>query len=278
MQLRSALLLFSATIIAFCLSLFFQSNQTVQSINLDQYSNLQYNEERSHSLEDLERKISPYNLEEIILEIYQKNHLAAEKTRIMEIGTGNGRVLMELKKKFPDIEFYGVNKEKTHTFYRRESFIHTALKFGIFNKTEVEATTLPYLIFQDLDFGHRIPYENNKFDLIFSQGTIDYIKYKFELFSEILRVLKPEGLSFHTDISNLQIYKKGLVLDIRDALAEIRKRGIEISALEVTSSIRFKKSSALAIFPLIPHQPIPENLESIPAELRRPQMGYNLED
>lgn len=276
MTLRTALFLFSSTMIAFCLSLYFQSNQNVQSINLDQYNTLQYNEERSHSLSDFNEKISPYNLITVIEEIYDKNKLAGKKTRIMEIGTGNGRVLMELKKQFPEIEYYGINKEKTHTFYRRESFFHTALKFDIFHKNEIENMIPPYLIFLDLDFGARIPYEDEKFDLIFSQGTMDFIKYKFEVFNEILRILKRDGLSFHSDITNLNIYSEGMIMDFKDAIAEIRRRGIEISALDGNGTIRFKKSGTLQIFPLTPHQPIPENLESIPNELRKPIMGYNL--
>ncbi|GEM_PF-1298735 len=276
MHLRSILLIFSITMIAFCLSLFFQSEQTVQSLNVDHFQNLQYNEERSHSLEDLNKKIHPYNLESVIREIYEKNRLAGEKTRVMEIGPGNGRVLMELKKLFPDVEFYGINKEKTRTFYRRESFMMTALKFEIFTKAQVEAIDLPYLIFQDLDFAEKIPYVENKFDVIFSQATIGHIKHKFELFDEINRILKPEGVSFHTDVLGLNIYAKSVVLTLRNALAEIRKKGIEIHALDAEDSLRFKKGTINRLFPLTPHQALPENMENISQELRRPQMGYNI--
>jgi SAM-dependent methyltransferase len=276
MGLRSILLFISCVIVGFCLSLYFQNDQTVQTMNWDQYKNLQYNEERSHSLADFNKKISPYNLEDLIQEIHEKNRLAGEKTRVMEIGAGNGRVLMELKKLFPEVEFYGINKEKTHTFYRRESFILTALKFEIFNKFEIEQVELPYLIFQDLDFGATIPYDENKFDLVYSQSTIQHIKYKFELFNEIMRILRPEGLSLHTDVSGLTLYSRGLVLGLRDALAEIRRRGIEIHTLEDPLSIRFKKPKATLIFPVIPHQPIPLNLNNLSKELRRPEMGYNI--
>lgn len=276
MGLRNILLVISVIIIGFCLSLYFQTNLTLQSVNLDQYQNLQYNEERSHSLEDLNTKISPFILQNILREIVERNVLAGEKTRVMEIGTGNGRVLMELKKIFPQVEFYGINKEKTHTFYRRESYILTALKFGIFDKMEVEQIELPYVIFQDVDFGTRIPYDENKFDIIFSQGTLPYIKYKFELFNEVMRILKPGGISFHTDVNNLNIYSKGIVLDLRDALAEIRRTGIDIKTLEDPTTVRFRKAKMNALFPVTPHQPMPENLNNLSQELRRPDMGYNI--
>ncbi len=263
--------------VMFCMTMYFQSSQPVQMVNWDQYKNLQYNEERSHSLADLEKKLSPYNLEDLILDLSEKNRLLGEKTRVMELGHGNGRVLMELKKKFPDVEFYGINKEKTHTFYRRESFMLTALKFEIFNKEDLELVELPYVLFQDLDFGARIPYEENKFDVIFSQNMISHIRYKFELLNEIMRVLKPGGTSFHSDLSGINIYSSGMVLDQKDAIGLIRKKGIEITMLDDAKTIRFKKKEMNDLFPLTPHQPLPtESPATLSAELKKPDMGYNL--
>jgi SAM-dependent methyltransferase len=276
MALRNVVFITSVLIVGFCILLYFQTDDNLDTVNLEQYKNLSYNEERSHSLSELDKQISPYHIETVIQEIFEKNRLAGEKTRIMEIGIGNGRVLMELKKRFPDIEFYGINKEKTHTFYRRDSFILTALKFGIFNKEEIDQLELPYVVFQDLDFGGKIPYDDAKFDLIYSQNTIPHIKYKFELFNEILRVLKPEGLSLHTNLEGVNIYSKGLVLELRDALGELRKKGFDIKTLDNPTTIRFRKKDLRTEFPLGPHQPIPENTSNIPLELRRPEMGYNI--
>lgn len=276
MGLRNVLLTISCIIVGLCLSLYFQNETTVQSMNWDQYKNLQYNEERSHSLEDFNQKIMPFKLQDVIQEVYERNRLAGEKTRVMEIGAGNGRVIMELKKLFPDIEFYAINKEKTHTFYRRESFILTALKFEIFTKTDIEQIDLPYLIFQDLDFGARIPYAEGKFDIVYSQGVISEIKYKFELFNEVMRVLKNGGISYHSDVSGINIYAKGIVLELRDALAEFRRRGYDINTLEDRKTIRFRKSNYNALFPVEPHQPIPASTNNLSQELRRPEMGYNI--
>lgn len=276
MGLRNILFIISCIIVGFCLSLYFQTDTPVETVNWDQYKNLQDAETRTHNLVELNKKISPYRIQDIIQETYAKNRLAGEKTRVMEIEAGDGRILMELKKQFPEVEFYALNKEKTRSFYRRESFILTALKFEIFNKQEVEDIDLPYVVFQDLDFGGRIPYDDNKFDLIFSEDTVSHIKYKFELFNEIMRVLRPGGVSFHTDITGLNIYSKGLVMELRDAMAEIRRRGIDVKTLENREAIRFRKTRKGYIFPVTPHQPIPENVENLSQELRRPEMGYNI--
>lgn len=276
MGLRNILFIISCIIVGLCLSLYFQGDETVQTMNWDQYKNLQYNEERSHSLEDFNKKILPYRLEDLIQDVYEKNRLLGEKTRVMEIGAGNGRVLMELLKKFPQVEFYGINKEKTHTFYRRESFILTALKFDIFTRPQIEETTLPYVLFEDLDFGARIPYGENKFDIIYSQSTIHHIKYKFELLNEIMRILRPGGISIHSDIAGLNLYSQGVLLDLKDGMAEIRRLGIEVKVLENPQTIMFKKPRFNALFPVTPHQPIPKDTKNLSQELRRPEMGYNI--
>lgn len=246
-------------------------------MNWDQYKDLQYNEERSHSLADFDAKLSPTKLEDLILDVQERNRLMGYKTRVMEIGAGNGRVLIELQKLFPDVEFYAINKEKTHTFYRRESFILTALKFGIYTEAEAESVHLPYVVFQDLDFGQRIPYEEKKFDIVFTQNTMKYIKYKFELMNEIMRVLRPGGLSIHTDMPVVNIYSKGLVMEFRDAMALMRKKDIEISFSPEGNLLKFKKKQDNTLFPVLPHQPIPERLEGLSQELRRPDMGYNFQ-
>jgi SAM-dependent methyltransferase len=276
MNFRNILLSISVIIIGLCLSLYFQTKQDVDQVNWEQYGTVEFKDEKSHSLRVFNTKITPYNLEDILQEVMEKNRLGGDKTRVMEIGTGNGRILMELKKLFPEVEYYGTNREKTHSFFRRESFILTALKLELFNKQELQEMELPYIVFEDPDFGNRLPYNAEKFDIIFSQDLMSQIKYKFELWNEVLRLLKPGGLALHTDVKGLNIYSKGLILDLRNALLEMRRHGIEINTMEDKSTIRFKKGLSLIPFPVSPHQPIAENSKNLGQELSDTQMGYNL--
>lgn len=275
MHLRNVLLFFSVLMIGFCLTLYFQSESPLQStISFDQYK-LQ-GENPTSTLADLNKKIAPLNLEDLIAEAYAKNKLAGEKTRVMQIGVTDGRTLMELHKLFPEIEFYGISRAKSHDFYRRESFLLTALKYEIYPKNQLDDLDLPYLIFQDLDFGQRIPYDENKFDLIYTQNTIPHIRYTFELLNEILRVLKKNAVSIHTDFTGVNIYSNGVVIDLKEAMKEFRKQGLEAYVLDEPTSIRFKKPEYNALFPVTPHQPIPEQIENLSLEQRRPEMGYNI--
>jgi len=214
-------------------------------------------------------------METLIREIYERNRFTGEKTRIMEIGGSNGRILMEMRKKFPEVELYGIPRRQTHTFYRRENYISDALKYRIFTKKEIEDVNLPYLVFKDLDFGERIPYSEDKFDLVFTSGLIKNVRYKFELFNEILRVLKPGGISIHIDMEGVQIYHQGLAIDLNDAWVELRKHGIDIKHLEDNKTIMFRKDKGHN-FPLVPHRPIPDNKNNIGPEFKRPEMGYTL--
>ena len=277
MNLRNILLLFSSLMIVFCLTLYFQTDSSVESMNFEQYKNLNYNKSRSHSLAEFNEKIAPLRIEDQVSEVYEKNKILGEKTRVMEIGFGNGRVLIELKKLFPDVEFYGINKSKTLTFYRRESFILTALKFNLMTEVEAKEMILPYIVFQDLDFGQRIPYDDNKFDLIYSQSTLPYIRYTFELFNEIMRVLKKDGVSIHADVTGVNVYSKGVIISMKDAGKEFRKKGIDFYVLENPQSVRFKKNFD-TVFPVTPHQPIPASLKNLSIDQNRSDMSYNLEE
>lgn len=274
--MRNILLLFSSVMIVFCLTLYFQTDNSVESMNFEQYKNLNYNKSRSHSLVEFNEKIAPLRIEDQVSEVYEKNKILGEKTRVMEVGFGNGRVLIELKKLFPDVEFYGINKSKTLTFYRRESFILTALKFNLMTEVEAKEMVLPYIVFQDLDFGQRIPYDDNKFDLIYSQSTLPYIRYTFELFNEIMRVLKKDGVSIHADVTGVNVYSKGVIISMKDAGKEFRKKGIDFYVLENPQSVRFKKNFD-TVFPVTPHQPIPANLKNLSIDQNRSDMSYNLE-
>ena len=277
MNLRNILLLFSSVMIVFCLTLYFQNDNSVESMNFEQYKNLNYNKSRSHSLAEFNEKIAPLRIEDQVSEVYEKNKILGEKTRVMEVGFGNGRVLIELKKLFPDVEFYGINKSKTLTFYRRESFILTALKFNLMTEVEAKEMILPYIVFQDLDFGQRIPYDDNKFDLSYSQSTLPYIRYTFELFNEIMRVLKKDGVSIHADVTGVNVYSKGVIISMKDASKEFRKKGIDFYVLENPQSVRFKKNFD-TVFPVTPHQPIPASLKNLSIDQNRSDMSYNLEE
>jgi len=114
------------------------------------------------------------------------------KVRILEIGFGEGRLLLELKKIFPShsIELYGLNKQKEGGMYSRADLMENAKRF----KISVAQDNLPKLFFYDADNG--LKFESNSFDLVISQTTFIYIKNKARLIEEVYRVLKKNGYAY----------------------------------------------------------------------------------
>ena len=122
-----------------------------------------------------------------------------EKIRILDIGCGYGKVLIELRKKYGNkVEIYGMNLEREWNSNIIEKF---ALINRIFSKKELR-NNLPKIKIGDA--GRKIPYPNNYFDIIISVASMQYIKNKAKAIEEINRVMSKCGIA----IIELQEYKK----------------------------------------------------------------------
>lgn len=240
--------------------------------NWESFDKQQQEGDRFHQIVQVNQAFNPFTLEEIIQERIAANRLLRDKTRVMEIGAGNGLALMELKKKFPEVEFYVINKRKNHTIYRRENIGGSALAAGIFTPEQLKEIELPYLVFRDLDYGATIPYDNERFDLIYSYHLLSNIKYKFELLSETLRVLKKGGVSLHIGVGPIAFYQDGLKIEEREAYHELKKMGFDIQSND--KFLIFQKTPDKWQIPFRPHFPIPAKLDE--SESKKTDMSYHL--
>lgn len=272
MYLKQFIFAFSCLVIFFALSLYFQTGEEMNKTNWESFDKQQQEGDRVHQVAQVNQALNPFTLEEIIEERIAANRLLRDKTRVMEIGAGNGLAVMELKKKFPEVEFYVINKRKNHTIYRRENIGGSALAAGIFTPEELKEIELPYLLFRDLDYGTAIPYGNERFDLIYSYNMLSNIKYKFELLSETLRVLKKGGVSLHTGVGPIAFYQDGLKIEEREAYHELKKMGFDIQSNE--KFIILQKTPDKWQIPLKPHFPIPAKVDEF--ESKKLDMSYHL--
>lgn len=245
----------------------------MQQTNWEQYQDFRHDEGRGHHLVDINKNIHPFLLEEMIQERINLNRQLREKTRVMEVGGGNGLAIMELKKKFPEVEFYIINRRKTHGIYRREGLGGAALAAKLFTHEELEDIELPYLIFKDLDYGSSIPYNDEKFDVIYSYNLLPRLKYKFEFISETLRILKEGGSSLHVGLGDIHFYHNSIKIESREAYHQLKRLGFDIHHTD--HFILLKKNSPQAL-PLRPHFPIPNRPEE--SDLKKMDMGYHLPD
>jgi ubiquinone/menaquinone biosynthesis C-methylase UbiE len=130
------------------------------------------------------------NITKNIKELLKKK----KQIKILEIGAGFGRTLLELKKIFGEkIETFGTN-------YENEWNQKLAKEYGLdqgFSETEIPK------IYIKVDAGKKLPFKNNSFDFIFCQATMQYITDRALFIEETNRILTKEGIA----VLELQEYR-----------------------------------------------------------------------
>jgi SAM-dependent methyltransferase len=111
-----------------------------------------------------------------------------KEVRILEIGFGEGKALLEAIGLGTNIYGYGVNDKKRITLSSPKDIITNSKKFNI------EIYHTPKIYFYDAGSG--LKFKDNYFDVIFSQVAIHYIGDKARLIEDVWRVLKKDGRAF----------------------------------------------------------------------------------
>jgi len=197
---------------------------------------------RNRSLADFDAKFGRGIIEKKL----RKAMRSREPVRLLEIGCGEGRVLMELRKLFPTVELHGINKKPWPAMKGPKSLIATATNYGILTKEEARQVLLPELHFSDAT---ELRFPDGYFDVVISQVSIYQIKRKDLLLEEIWRVLKKGGKAFlHVDsmyedypdfisqeTPRFNIYKNKRLHPLRRFIKELRDKGYDITC-RITSS------------------------------------------
>jgi ubiquinone/menaquinone biosynthesis C-methylase UbiE len=143
-----------------------------------------WNRGRLRGLEETKERI-----EDIVPHI-KKLLKKKRKIKVLEVGCGYGKALLELRKIFGErVEIHGINSEERWTVKLVRRF---GLAEKIFNKDEIDRN-LPKI--HILDAGRRIPFKGKSFDFIFSQACVQYIEDKALFLEEVNRILTDEGLA-----------------------------------------------------------------------------------
>lgn len=115
----------------------------------------------------------------------------------LEIGSGEGRALLDVMRAVPGIRVAGVNREPWPAMTGVESLRHLAIDSGAFTAEAFDLAPTPELVFQDAS---ALPWPDATFDVVYSQYAIHYVERKDWLIEEVWRVLKPGGRAFlHID-------------------------------------------------------------------------------
>jgi ubiquinone/menaquinone biosynthesis C-methylase UbiE len=141
--------------------------------------------------------------------------LAKERAlKVLEVGFGQGRALLELAWRFrrDNVAFYGVDKNQAPPVEKREDLRRIARQHEIMPEAELAAFDLPEIFFYD---AARLRFEDDSIDLIYSAVTIRFIERKAEFLEEACRVLKPGGIALLHIGESKWDYPYSLVCDDR---------------------------------------------------------------
>lgn len=136
-------------------------------------------------LAEMNRRLGRGRMEDIIA----RRIAVGGACRVLEIGCGEGRVLLELRSLLPAAEFHGINEVPWSAMQGSESLRAIGDFYGIAPPPEPE-TPLPAIRFCD---AAALPFPSEHFDLIFSQAALHFVKRKDRAIEEMIRVLKPGG-------------------------------------------------------------------------------------
>lgn len=133
---------------------------------------------------------------EAIHEILTKIGLGGD-IRVLEIGCGEGRLLMELRQQYSNVKLFGVNKSPWAAMTGADSLKAVAKHFNIFDEAELSRICLPTVVFAD---AAKLPFDSEYFDLIVSQACLHWVEDKVGAIQEIIRTLRPGGVArIHLD-------------------------------------------------------------------------------
>lgn len=182
-----------------------------------------------------------------ITRFLEKQFKTQKTVRLLEIGFGEGKALLELASRYPRLRTYGVNYPATRTMGNADDLRRNA------NEFELKMEQLPRVMFHDA--GTELKYPSEYFDCIMSQVAFHYIGNKAKCIEEIWRVLKPKGKAFiHFDtipagpLPDIMEYRKDTaffiiydgkkIISTQGYLNSLRKKGYDLRV-----NIRIKKST-----------------------------------
>jgi len=117
-----------------------------------------------------------YHVDEMIRLLDKTGFQASNKTKILDVGSGNGDRIYALSK------HYSISAGNVHGLELRDENIRYLNKFFNIHKVDLENDTFPF--------------EDEHFDLIIFNQVIEHLKNIENPLLEIKRVLKKDGLAF----------------------------------------------------------------------------------
>ena len=164
-------------------------------------------ESRTRSLERISHKMArdPRFIVRKITELLA----SGGQVRVLEIGFGWGRALLELAWEFrdQDVVFYGVDKER-HPAKRSDDLRSIARDYTSIPAADLASLTPPQIFYYDATSLHFV---DESIDLVYSAVTIRFIERKAEFLEEVCRILAPGGIGLLHMSERIEFYPYSFV-------------------------------------------------------------------
>jgi SAM-dependent methyltransferase len=118
---------------------------------------------------------------------------SGKKIKILEFGSGQGRVMWELQKEFPNAEIHGINKCPWQDPRPKEAVLRETAE--IFNLLPAPGSNTPTLHQFDASAGKLPQFSDNQFSFIISQAAVSFVPRQDLLLEEFWRILQPDGIA-----------------------------------------------------------------------------------
>ena len=120
-----------------------------------------------------------------------KDHLSAlQNYRLYELKVALKKLKLNYDKKYNILDF-GYGDGFQANYFKNKKFNVSAIE--IENRQDRSDKNIDYLIYD----GKKIPFENKKFDIIFSSNVLEHLENLDEIQREFFRVLKDDGICIH---------------------------------------------------------------------------------
>ena len=116
--------------------------------------------------------------------------LALQNYRLYELKVALQKLKLNYDNKYNILDF-GYGDGFQANYFKNKKFNVSAI--DIENRQDLVDKNIDYLIYD----GKKIPFENNKFDIIFSSNVLEHLENLDEIQKEFFRVLKDDGICIH---------------------------------------------------------------------------------
>lgn len=144
------------------------------------------------------RGINAFALKSQLLKEINKRSKDQKSFSLLEVGCGQGNLLLDLAKLYPKIKLVGLNKNVTHGVRDEEDIKRRAAERGI------KIGALPQVLFGDAT---KLPFPSESFDVVISQMAFLHIQNKARALEEAYCVLKLGGIAL-IGLSSYSIKRK----------------------------------------------------------------------